>query len=508
MTVSSSVRIRDRPKTILHLIGVDSPEWESDRNPLTALNAPLLHEVCRTLKSSKGVYLFPHCLHNKYDKPEGLLILAMDIAGTLYAVGHATYKKGAPVSAQVKETVHTVMQSLRQEGIAVLGFLTVSEPCCSDYLPQLRACHPEDVEGLVEIKPARRIQEDWMNTLSRSKEFRDLAEPVLKVVDILARNPLYCDTITTAAQVNKIELESGCGVSDSDFTILRREELNEENFFEKWFQCGASFFNYFSLFTHMQAHMKTRKSAFRPVDPEGFEYFTSLELRPDTKAFATARSSLLVLSVRRRILTQWNALPEKKKAPAACQRLIAQECASLLLPPSIRTTLAECFTHEMLDDTWGFVPVDEDITVLLYFINYCGDHGFSATMSEESAKNALRKLIPSVKARRKAVVKEFDAFIASFSELAALGFGKVSPGEFWEGEGAKRFPRLAKIASPLLLIPTKLNVVRSLSILRTYASNQFKAFYNDPEALVKAKDAINMSAVDYYSLCDGSADSR
>ena len=106
------------------------------------------------------------------------------------------------------------------------------------------------------------------------------------------------------------------------------------------------------------------------------------------------------------------------------------------------------------------------------------------------------------------MVKEFDAFIASFSELAVLGFGKVSPVEFWEGEGAKRFPRLAKIASPLLLIPTKLNVVRSLSILRTYASNQFKAFYNDPEALVKAEDAINMSAVDYYSLCDGSADSR
>ena len=77
MTVSSSVRIRDRPKTILHLIGIDSPEWEPDRNPLTALNAPLLHEVWRTLKSSKGVYLFPHCLHSKYDKPEGLLLLAL-----------------------------------------------------------------------------------------------------------------------------------------------------------------------------------------------------------------------------------------------------------------------------------------------------------------------------------------------------------------------------------------------------------------------------------------------
>ena len=163
-------------------------------------------------------------------------------------------------------------------------------------------------------------------------------------------------------------------------------------------------------------------------------------------------------------------------------------------------TLAEVFAREVESEAWGLVPATQELQALLHFICYQGTRGF-AFAPDDSIRNALRAMIPA-KARRKAVLKEFEEFAASFTELAELGFGKLPPAVFWEGVGSSRYPRFGKIALRLSLIPSKLDVTKSISILRTYAAKQFKLFYGDPKAMEKVQNVMNMFSVDYYSLYD------
>ena len=281
--------------------------------------------------------------------------------------------------------------------------------------------------------------------------------------------------------------------------LYRREELDEEGFYEKWLACGVSFFTYMSVFKNMQAYMKRNKARFREPNPQGFDFFTSVEIRPNTRAFAAARDTLRLPIVHQVIMQKWRQQDPRKGLSFA--QLAERELGVLQLPPGLIATLTECFTRETASETWGLVPVKQDIMELLHYICYQGERGF-ASAPDESTKNALRALIPTVKARRKAVLKEFEEFSASFTELAELGFGKLPPTVFWEGEGMKRYPRFGKIALRLSLIPSKLDVTKSVSILRTYASKQFKSFYGEPDRLEKAQNVINMFSVDYYSLYD------
>lgn len=207
MSLSSKIRIPDHTKTILHLLGVPCPNWETGPNPLTSLNPPLTRSVWSSLKPSKGVFVIPHCLHDKYDKPEGLLVLVLDLLGSLYAVARIPYQKDSPVDVQIQDGTFSALQSLEKEGIPVLGFIATGEDCSAECMAQLQARHPETAElaELVELAPARRFKEDWTSEISHNAELRALAEPVLKVVDVLASTPLYASTMNMAARSNKIE---------------------------------------------------------------------------------------------------------------------------------------------------------------------------------------------------------------------------------------------------------------------------------------------------------------
>ena len=288
------------------------------------------------------------------------------------------------------------------------------------------------------------------------------------------------------------------GVRRSDLVLCRREELGEETFYAKWLECGVSFFRYMSVFQNMQTYMRRNVARFRQPNPAGFDYLTSVEIRPNTRAFAAARDTLRLPALRQAILQKWRQ-QDARKGPAFAQ-LAARELGTLQLPPTLVATLAEVFAREVESEAWGLVPATQELQALLHFICYQGTRGF-AFAPDDSRRNALRAMIPA-KARRKAVLKEFEEFAASFTERAELGFGKLPPAVFWEGVGSSRYPRFGKIALRLSLIPSKLDVTKSISILRTYAAKQFKLFYGDPKAMEKVQNVINMFSVDYYSLYD------
>ena len=159
------------------------------------------------LKTSEGVIVTPQCLHDKYDKPEGLLLLALDRSGAQYAVSRFAYQKDRPVEEQVRDATFSALQALWDEGVPVLGFLPAGEACCTNCVARLREQHPElaELAELVELAPVRHFKEEWMAVVSRDAELRALAEPVVKLVDVMASTPLYASTMAMAARANKIE---------------------------------------------------------------------------------------------------------------------------------------------------------------------------------------------------------------------------------------------------------------------------------------------------------------
>ena len=62
-----------------------------------------------------------------------------------------------------------------------------------------------ELAELVELAPVRHFKEEWMAVVSRDAELRALAEPVVKLVDVMASTPLYASTMAMAARANKIE---------------------------------------------------------------------------------------------------------------------------------------------------------------------------------------------------------------------------------------------------------------------------------------------------------------
>lgn len=131
------------------------------------------------------------------------------------------------------------------------------------------------------------------------------------------------------------------GVRRSDLVLCRREELGEETFYAKWLECGVSFFRYMSVFQNMQTYMRRNVARFRQPNPAGFDYLTSVEIRPNTRAFAAARDTLRLPALRQAILQKWRQ-QDARKGPAFAQ-LAARELGTLQLPPTLVATLAEVF---------------------------------------------------------------------------------------------------------------------------------------------------------------------
>lgn len=288
------------------------------------------------------------------------------------------------------------------------------------------------------------------------------------------------------------------GVRRSDLVLCRREELGEETFYAKWLECGVSFFRYMSVFQNMQTYMRRNVARFRQPNPAGFDYLTSVEIRPNTRAFAAAATRCACRPAPGHPAEVAPAGRPQGPRLRAARRAGAGDAAAAAdagghTGGGLRPRGGERGLGAGARDAGAAGPP------ALHLLP--GTRGF-AFAARRLHKERAAADDPREGPGAKAVLKEFEEFAASFTELAELGFGKLPPAVFWEGVGSSRYPRFGKIALRLSLIPSKLDVTKSISILRTYAAKQFKLFYGDPKAMEKVQNVINMFSVDYYSLYD------
>ena len=208
LIVSSKAILKDVNGRFLRILDLPQIDWQNDPSPFVDFEQSLHNRIIGLVKQNDRVLLRPACLHNKYREAEGVLILATTSEGFDFVVDRYRYNKNSSIDIQIRDAMKNTMSTLQEAGVKIVGLLQHADLCCAELSTNLRKAYPELMEGVATIHTAERHLEGWTGDIENHPQLRALAEPVLRLVDIIARNPMYQTTLVSAARANR--LKWGC----------------------------------------------------------------------------------------------------------------------------------------------------------------------------------------------------------------------------------------------------------------------------------------------------------